>query len=230
MKNQSADEIFIYVLRLENGKYYVGQTNDLYRRFRNHQSKSSGAEWTRLHRPTEILRRFRTGLNDPELALKYENERTLRSIEEFGWQHVRGGDFINVEEEHHHLQLICESNLGNKICPIEVGSGIDIAKFESCVFTLLLEENKYFIGTTKNLNLAILSELNGRGADWTRIFKPKRLIRVVSVNNDQEFECLHFEELKRAFLKYPCVDVRGGRFNLIHSESHWRMVELINWN
>lgn len=227
MKNQSADEIFIYVLRLENGKYYVGQTNDLPRRFRNHLSKSSGAEWTRLHRPIEILRRFRTGLNDPDLALKYENEQTLRCIEEFGWRNVRGGDYIYVDEERHYLHLIQESNLGNTICPVEVADGIDISTFERCVFTLELEEGKYFVSTTKNLNLAILSELNGRGADWTRIFKPKRLIRVVSVNNDQEFEPMHLEELKRAFLKYRCEDVRGGRFNLINQESHWRMVETI---
>lgn len=224
MKRHKADEIFIYVLRLENGKYYVGQTNDLQRRFRNHLSKSSGAEWTRLHRPIEILSRFRTGLNDPDLALRYENERTLRCIEEFGWKNVRGGDYIYVNEKQHYLHLIQESNLGNAICPVDVEDGIDISKFESCVFTLELEEDKYFVGTTKNLNLAILSELNGRGAEWTGIFKPRRLVRVISVNNDEEFEHLHLQELKSAFLKYHCDDVRGGRFNLIHPESHWRMV------
>ncbi|MEP1033632.1 hypothetical protein [Ekhidna sp.] len=57
-----------------------------------------------------------------------------------------------------------------------------------------------------------------------------RLIRVISVNNDQEFEHMHLQELKRVFLKYKSEDVRGGKFNLIHPESHWRMVELINWN
>ncbi|NQZ76667.1 MAG: GIY-YIG nuclease family protein [Ekhidna sp.] len=223
MRNQRADEIFIYVLRLQNGKYYVGQTIDLAYRFWKHKI-SKGAEWTKLHKPIEILRRYRTGLNDPDLAMKFENECTLECIKEFGWRNVRGGDYIYVDEERHHLHLITESNLGNHICPVEIGSGIEISKNQRCAFTLLLEGNKYFVGTTKNLNLAILSELNGRGAQWTKDFKPKRLIRVVPISSDEEFEIVHRAELKRAFLNYACGDVRGGKFKLIHAESHWRMV------
>lgn len=224
MRVQSADEIYIYVLQLENGNYYVGQTNDLDRRFRNHFSKSSGAEWTRTHKPIQILKRYRTGLNDPTLALKYENEQTIQCIKEFGWRNVRGGDFIYVDEQQHYHHLLHETNLGNEICPIKIQNGIDVSRFERCVYTLRLKEEKYFVSTTKHLNKAIVSELEGHGSKWTQIFKPEALTNVISVNNDQEFKDAHLSELKKAFLEYGYQNVRGGEFSLLHPESHKRMV------
>lgn len=224
MRNQSADEIYIYVLLLENGKYYVGQSNDIQRRLRNHFSSSKSVPWTRLHKPIRIYKKYRTGTNNPIMALKQENAQTLECIITYGWRNVRGGDFTQVNDNEHLLGLILNSNLGNHVCPIRVADDIDVNAYDKCVFTLRLEEDMYFVGTTRHLNLAILNELNGRGSEWTKRFKPVELIRAVSVNNDQEFERVHFRELKTVFLEQNYAKVRGGVFKLIHPESHRRMV------
>lgn len=224
MKNQSADDIYIYVLRLEDGKYYVGQSNDLARRFNDHLSATRGAEWTRIHHPIEIMRRYRTGFNDPIMAMKVENDHTFQCIKEFGWQNVRGGDYTNPDDTYHALGLIKDSGLGNEVCPVPVANGIDVLKYERCVYTLELDGGNYFVSTTRNLNLAILNELNGRGAEWTKLLKPKKLVRVIPVSNDLEYAALHQQELKRAFLEYHYSMVRGGIFNMLYPESHKKMV------
>lgn len=38
----------LYVLQLENGKYYVGKTNDITRRYNEHK-EGKGCEWTKIH-------------------------------------------------------------------------------------------------------------------------------------------------------------------------------------
>ena len=44
----------VYALVCEDGSIYIGQTNDLGKRFRQHQA-GSAARWTKKHRPTRIL-------------------------------------------------------------------------------------------------------------------------------------------------------------------------------
>ena len=45
----------IYVLRLRSGKYYVGKTDNVEKRFQDHMS-GSGASWTRKYKPIAIER------------------------------------------------------------------------------------------------------------------------------------------------------------------------------
>ncbi|MEQ9299575.1 MAG: hypothetical protein RIF33_13465, partial [Cyclobacteriaceae bacterium] len=75
-------------------------------------------------------------------------------------------------------------------------------------------------------NLAILSELNGKGSEWTKRFTPKELVRLlpIEVPEEKDVARMHEFELKRAMLEYGYQNVRGGLFKLIHHESHRRMV------
>ena len=45
---------FVYVIECEDGSHYIGQTDDLARRWREHLS-GKGAEWTATHRPTWLV-------------------------------------------------------------------------------------------------------------------------------------------------------------------------------
>ena len=158
------------------------------------------------------------------MAMKYENECTLQCIKEFGWERVRGGDFIHVDRQQHFYHLLSDTTLGNELCPIPVENCIDISQYQRCVYTLRLEGGKYFVSTTKHLNKAIASEAGAYGSEWTRIFKSEALIKVTSVNSDQDFREAHLTELKASFLEYGFANVRGGEFSLLHQESHRRMV------
>lgn len=41
----------IYVLQLQDGKYYVGSTSNVRKRYRQHVTGAGGAAWTRRHKP-----------------------------------------------------------------------------------------------------------------------------------------------------------------------------------
>jgi predicted GIY-YIG superfamily endonuclease len=45
---------FVYILRCSDGSYYVGKTNDLCVRLRQHQS-GVGADYTAMRRPVEMV-------------------------------------------------------------------------------------------------------------------------------------------------------------------------------
>jgi predicted GIY-YIG superfamily endonuclease len=43
----------IYILKLDNGKYYVGKSNHVRQKYSDHIS-GNGSEWTRLYKPISI--------------------------------------------------------------------------------------------------------------------------------------------------------------------------------
>ena len=47
--------VYIYVLKLEKGKYYVGKTNNPYFRLESHFN-SNGSAWTQKYKPIKILK------------------------------------------------------------------------------------------------------------------------------------------------------------------------------
>jgi predicted GIY-YIG superfamily endonuclease len=46
--------VYIYVLKLEQEKYYIGKTNNPQFRLDNHFT-SNGSEWTKLYKPVFLL-------------------------------------------------------------------------------------------------------------------------------------------------------------------------------
>jgi putative endonuclease len=44
----------IYVLQCEKGKYYVGKTTDVMRRFEEHRS-GKGSAWTNKYKPLKLM-------------------------------------------------------------------------------------------------------------------------------------------------------------------------------
>jgi len=49
------DNLFIYILRLEQNKYYIGKTKDLFTRFDAHK-KGIASYWTRKYKPIFVER------------------------------------------------------------------------------------------------------------------------------------------------------------------------------
>ena len=45
---------YIYVLKLDEGKYYIGKTNNPNVRISEH-FKSDGSNWTRIYKPIKII-------------------------------------------------------------------------------------------------------------------------------------------------------------------------------
>lgn len=80
----------VYALKLENGKYYIGKSDNLEQRLESHFA-GSGAAWTREHRPLEIM-------ETRENVSRFEEDKmTKEYMEKYGIDNVRGGAYTQVE-------------------------------------------------------------------------------------------------------------------------------------
>lgn len=82
--------VYIYVLKLEENKYYVGKTNDPLFRIQNHM-KENGSEWTKLYKPLKLIE-LKANCDDYD-----EDKTTIKYMNEYGISNVRGGSFVSVK-------------------------------------------------------------------------------------------------------------------------------------
>jgi predicted GIY-YIG superfamily endonuclease len=87
---------WLYVIALEQGKYYVGITRwgDPYRRINQHGTKE-GATWTRRYKPLKPLRVVRLedlGVIPAAEAERRENATFEEFRKRYGLRNVRGGN------------------------------------------------------------------------------------------------------------------------------------------
>ena len=87
----------IYVLYLENEKYYVGITKDLPNRFAEHKLRM-GAAWTTKNKVIGIVYTKDLRTANKADAEKKENDLTKELMKCFGIDDVRGGDFCRVSD------------------------------------------------------------------------------------------------------------------------------------
>jgi predicted GIY-YIG superfamily endonuclease len=214
--------IDIYVLELENAKFYVGQANDVENRFQQHIKGKFSSEWTKLNRPLKIHKIFNTTFTDMSDAMTLENEITIKYMKEYGWQNVRGGDFCTLDIDKLRFLLALKSDFGNELLPIKNEKNYNLKTVGYIFYVLELENNNYFIGTTKNLLLAILNENNKLGSDWTKLHKPIALINVIKITEDKSeiIKQKHNDLVIHFMKKYGFKNVRGGDFYKVDERNH----------
>lgn len=83
-----ADMMTIYILKLEQNKYYVGRTvRPTEERLKEHMS-GHGSTWTKLYKPLELVREFKT--NSP-----FDESKTVYELmDKYGMDNVRGGSYV----------------------------------------------------------------------------------------------------------------------------------------
>ena len=81
--------VYIYALELEDGKYYIGKTENLEYRIESHFN-STGSAWTRLYKPLNVLE-IKPGCDDYD-----EDKITMQYMDKYGIENVRGGSFVSV--------------------------------------------------------------------------------------------------------------------------------------
>jgi hypothetical protein len=86
--------VSIYVLELENNKFYIGKTNEPNFRLEQHFN-GYGSSWTKKYKPIKILQIISNCDNFDE------DKYTLKFMSEHGINNVRGGSFceINLPED-----------------------------------------------------------------------------------------------------------------------------------
>ena len=97
--------VFIYALKLEQGKYYIGKTNSPQFRLENH-FHSNGSEWTKIYKPLKLLE-LHSNCDDYD-----EDKLTRRYMDKYGINNVRGGSFVSIQLEPHVMETLKQMSLG----------------------------------------------------------------------------------------------------------------------
>ena len=86
---------WLYVIFLEQNKYYVGKTSGASpdARIEQHRNGFYTAQWVKKHKFVKDLGRIDLGFVTDEESDKLELEKTLEYMRQFGYQNVRGSKF-----------------------------------------------------------------------------------------------------------------------------------------
>ena len=87
----------IYVLKLEEGKYYVGKTDNPQFRLENHFS-NNGSAWTRLYKPLKVIKILQN------MDSYDEDKITRQYMDKYGISNVRGGAYVKINLDKSTLQ------------------------------------------------------------------------------------------------------------------------------
>lgn len=93
VKRDPAAKYYTYVLQLQDGKFYVGNTDNIYTRLLDHTMMTpSSSLWVKQHGPVQrVLEVCRNSGKEDELY------KTLQFMSLFGWENVRGSSYCRVQ-------------------------------------------------------------------------------------------------------------------------------------
>jgi len=91
--------VFIYILQLENKKYYIGKTLNPDFRLEQHFN-SSGSQWTKKYKPYKVIKII------PNCDNFDEDKYTLKFMEKYGINNVRGGTFCELKLNKDNIKTI----------------------------------------------------------------------------------------------------------------------------
>jgi hypothetical protein len=91
--------VCIYVLKLEQGKYYIGKTNNPQFRLENH-CNGNGSAWTQKYKPLKVIKILQ---NKDDYD---ENKITFKYMDKYGVPNVRGGSFVKVNLDKSTLDVL----------------------------------------------------------------------------------------------------------------------------
>jgi hypothetical protein len=104
--------VFIYVLKLQEEKYYIGKTDNPQFRLENHfNCNGSGSAWTQKYKPLKILKLI------PNCNHYDEDKYTRQYMDKYGIANVRGGSFVKINLDKSTIDLLQHmSNSTNNKC------------------------------------------------------------------------------------------------------------------
>lgn len=97
--------VFIYILELENKKYYVGKTTNPDFRLEQHFN-SFGSQWTKKYKPIKILE-LKPNCDDYD-----EDKYTKMYMDKYGINNVRGGSYVQIKLDKVTIENLEKMNRG----------------------------------------------------------------------------------------------------------------------
>jgi predicted GIY-YIG superfamily endonuclease len=89
----------IYILRLEGGRYYVGKSDNIQKRYQQHLN-GSGSAWTKKYQPVALLKTI-------ENVSSFEEDKVTKEyMAKYGIDKVRGGSYVEIELSDFHTAAL----------------------------------------------------------------------------------------------------------------------------
>jgi predicted GIY-YIG superfamily endonuclease len=89
----------VYVLRLEGGRYYIGKSDNVMNRYKQHLN-GKGSSWTRKYKPISLEKTI-------ENVSSFEEDKiTKEYMSKYGIDKVRGGSYVEVELSEFQIEAI----------------------------------------------------------------------------------------------------------------------------
>lgn len=98
MNQETTKHWWLYVLKLEEGKWYVGITSQTPEKRLQEHLYGRKTYWTAKYPPIKIVQTVDLGGLDREAAEEYEKLVTRRYMKEKGVNKVRGGDLTQTDD------------------------------------------------------------------------------------------------------------------------------------
>lgn len=124
----SPPPLYIYVLKLTEGKFYVGKTHrHITLRLEEHMT-GLGSAWTRIYTPIEV--------SEIKVGDDYDEDKyVLKYMEQYGIDNVRGGSYSNVRlsfDQHLQAWRSIQNACGNCMACGQKGHWISECKTPIC--------------------------------------------------------------------------------------------------
>lgn len=211
--------IDIYVLELEGGFYYVGKTHYMRRRLDQHRREGiGGSEWTKLHPPVKMAERHTFYVENEYDEDRHENSVTIKIMERYGWQRVRGGVWCEVSEANTLVKLHREGFFRNVRRRDVAFTATTYSRF-----TLKLGGRKYYVGYARDVDRTLAQYRRGKAPAWVLehgYVKPLNITEFECedgiINNKRDLDPTVIECFKR----YGNENVRGGSFSCADLDRH----------
>jgi hypothetical protein len=114
--------VYIYILQLEQGKYYVGKTINPSFRLDSHFNQN-GSSWTKLYKPIKMVELI------PNCDDYDEDKYTRKFMDKYGIDNVRGGSFVSVELEQSTINHLTQMKNGTNDKCFKCGNPGHFAKY-----------------------------------------------------------------------------------------------------
>ena len=99
----------IYILRLKGGKYYIGKSDNVLERIRDH-TNGTGSAWTRKYKPIDVEKTI------PNASPFDEDKFVKEYMARYGIDHVRGGTYVTEHLSESQRSYVQEEIWGAKDC------------------------------------------------------------------------------------------------------------------
>jgi hypothetical protein len=97
--------VFIYILKLQSGKYYVGKTTNPSFRLDKHFN-GDGSAWTRKYPPIKVMEVI------PDCDIYDEDKYTKIWMDKYGVDNVRGGSFVSLTLDDSTINHLTQMSVG----------------------------------------------------------------------------------------------------------------------